>query len=60
MENNGMKVNPSKVEIMLALTTVYNGDFDFLDDVNRVTFGLISKRKKNVNSRSHYRGASLT
>jgi hypothetical protein len=47
---------PSKNDIMLALTTLYSGDFDFLDNVNRVTFGLISKRKNDYgNPRSNHR-----
>jgi hypothetical protein len=50
------KGTPSKNDIMLALTTVYSGDFDFLDNVNRVTFGLISKRKNDYgNTRSNHR-----
>jgi hypothetical protein len=45
----------SKKDIMLALTTLYSGDFEFLDNVNRVTFGLISNRKnENGNTRSNY------
>lgn len=53
---------PSKNDIMLALTTMYSGDFDFLDNVNRVTFGLISKRTKNDygNTRSNHRWATIT
>ena len=43
-DNTNPKVSPSQDEIMLALTTIYFGDIQFLDNVNRVTFGLISKR----------------
>lgn len=53
---NNPKGLPSKEEIMLALTTLYNGELDFLDDVNRITFGLISKRTNHHgNSRPNYR-----
>ena len=56
MEENE-KRSPSKNDIMLALTTLYSRDFDFLDNVNRVTFGLISKRTDNDdgNPRSNHR-----
>jgi hypothetical protein len=58
-ENNPKGV-PSKYDVMLALTTVFNKDYDFLDDVNRITFGLISKRnKQNANPRSNHRRTSF-
>lgn len=58
MDENNKPVRPlpSKDEIMLALTTVYNKDYEFLDDVNRVTFGLKSNRKKsNVHTGQYHR-----
>ncbi len=55
-EKGAPQSSPSKNDIMLALTTLYSGDFDFLDNVNRVTFGLISKRKNDYgNPRSNHR-----
>jgi hypothetical protein len=54
MENEPKKILTCE-EIMLALTTTYSKDIDFLDDVNRVTFGLISRKTNHASTRSNYR-----
>ena len=41
------KEAPSKEEILQAIVTIYSNDQDFLETINKITFGLISGKKNN-------------